>query len=443
MSRDLPVLRDVSHAAERQDRHSLRGEKALELARPGSSHTTATPMNLKLYLTIPDQPDKVIDLTRATLPCVIGRDSEVSQVVLPDSQSSRAHCSIDIENEEVMVEDMGSRNGTWLNGQQLTRARAYHGDILKLGRTHITFEIGDNKPIDHMVGQRLGGFDLQEVVGRGRYGTVFKGHQVNLGRHVAIKVLAEEYRDDPERVQAFLTEARRAGRLNHPHLVQVHDVCQVGEKYMLIMELMKCSAADILRDHGPMDDQTVIRVIQHMARALAYAESQRLVHRDMKPDNILVNEEGLFKLADLGIAAPIAENGVATQERIFGSPHYVAPEQARGGAIDGRADLYSLGATAWQLLTGKTVFQGSNRQVVLAHINNDPDDLEKLAPNANEDLVELIEDLLEKEPDDRGKNAAAIAARADEIAKQPVRAKGSPPKPRGVKRVRRRRRYRS
>ncbi len=401
-------------------------------------------MNLKLYLTIPDQPTKVIDLTNATLPCVIGRDSEVSQVVLPDSQSSRAHCSLDIENEEVMIEDMGSRNGSWLNGQPITRARAYHGDILKLGRTHITFEIGDNKPIDPLVGQRLGGFDLQEVVGRGRYGTVFKGHQVNLGRQVAIKVLAEEYRDDPERVQAFLTEARRAGRLNHPHLVQVHDVCQVADNYLLIMELMKGSTADILRDHGPLDVQQVVRLIQHIARALGYAESQRLVHRDVKPDNILMNEEGLFKLADLGIAAPIADNGVATQERIFGSPHYVAPEQARGGDIDGRADLYALGATAWHLLTGQTLFKGSNRQVVLAHINTDIEDLSKLAPNAPDELIELIEELLEKNPDDRPADANVVAARADEIAKMPVQPKGSAPKGgRPVKRVRRRRRYRS
>ena len=143
------------------------------------------------------------------------------------------------------------------------------------------------------------------------------------------------------------------------------------------------------------------------------------------------------------IWAAISENGQATQERIFGSPHYVAPEQARGGAIDGRADLYALGATAWHLLTGKTVFQGSNRQVVLAHMNTEPEDLEKLAPNANEDLIELIEDLLEKDPNDRPKDANAVAALVDEIIKQPLRAKGAPRRPQVVKRVRRRRRYRS
>lgn len=399
-------------------------------------------MNLKLHITVPETATRLVDLTDATLPCVIGRDSEVSQVAIADSQASRAHASVDIEDDKVYVEDMGSRNGTWLNGQPATRVRVYHGDIVRIGRTHVTFEIGDNKPIDPLVGQRLGGFELQEVIGRGRYGTVFKGMQVALGRPVGIKVLAEEYRSDPERVQAFLTEARRAGRLNHPNLVQVHDVCQVGENYLLIMELMKGSTADVLRDHGPFDEPSVLRVLLHIARALGYAESQRLVHRDVKPDNILVNEEGIYKLADLGIAAPIAENGVATQERIFGSPHYVAPEQARGGAIDGRADLYALGASAFHLLTGKTVFTGTNRQVVVAHISTPPPDLGKIAPQISDDLVELVMELLEKDPDERPENAAEVAERAEELLKQPQKPRVAST-PRRVRRVRRRRRYRS
>ena len=139
-------------------------------------------MNLKLHLTIPDSPTRIVDLTTATLPTVIGRDSEVAQVVIADTQTSRAHCSIELEGEHVMIEDMGSRNGTWLNGQPLTRSRAYHGDVVRIGKTHITFEIGDNRPVDPLIGQRLGGFELQEVTGRGRYGTVFKGLQVALNR---------------------------------------------------------------------------------------------------------------------------------------------------------------------------------------------------------------------------------------------------------------------
>ncbi len=399
-------------------------------------------MNLKLHINVPEVAIRMVDLTSATLPCVIGRDSEVSQVAIADSQASRAHCSVELEGEAVYVEDMGSRNGTWLNGQQITRARVYHGDVVRIGRTHLTFEVGDNQPIDPLIGQRLGGFELQEVIGRGRYGTVFKGLQVALGRAVAVKVLAEEYRGDPESVQAFLAEARRAGRLNHPNLVQVHDVCQVGENYLLVMELMKGATADTLRDQGVFDETTTLRVLLHVARALGYAESQRLVHRDVKPDNILFNEEGAYKLADLGIAAPISENGVATQERIFGSPHYVAPEQARGGAIDGRADLYALGATAFHLLTGKTLYTGTNRQVVVAHISTTPPDLGKLVPQLSDELVDLVMELLEKDPDDRPENANEVAERVDALLKNPPKPRPAAGRKR-MPRVRRRRRYRS
>jgi serine/threonine-protein kinase len=216
----------------------------------------------------------------------------------------------------------------------------------------------------------------------------------------------------------------------------------VGENYLLVMELMKGATADTLRDQGVFDEPTVLRVLLHIARALGYAESQRLVHRDVKPDNILFNEEGAYKLADLGIAAPISENGVATQERIFGSPHYVAPEQARGGAIDVRADLYALGATAFHLLTGKTLYTGTNRQVVVAHISTPPPDLGKLVPQLSDELVDLVMELLEKDPEDRPENANEVAERVDALLK-------NPPKPRGpaghkrMPRVRRRRRYRS
>lgn len=399
-------------------------------------------MNLKLHINVPEAAIRIVDLTASILPCVVGRDSEVSQVAIADSQASRAHCSVELEGDGVFVEDMGSRNGTWLNGQKVTRGRVYHGDVVRIGRTHLTFEIGDNPPIDPLIGQRLGGFEVQEVIGRGRYGTVFKGLQVALGRAVAVKVLAEEYRSDPDSVQAFLAEARRAGRLNHPNLVQVHDVCQVGDNYLLIMELMSGSTADTLRDRGVFDEPTTLRVLQHVARALGYAESQRLVHRDVKPDNILFNEEGAYKLADLGIAAPIAENGVATQERIFGSPHYVAPEQARGGAIDGRADLYALGATAFHLLTNKTLFTGTNRQVVVAHISTPPPDLGKLAPQISDELVDLVMELLEKDPEDRPENANEVVERIEALLKNPPK-----PRPAGghkrMPRVRRRRRYRS
>ncbi len=372
-------------------------------------------MSFSLSIRTVDGRAKELDLSTIKLPAVIGRDSELAQIVIVDSQISRAHCKISMTESGVTLEDLSSRNGVWLGAQRITRHLLKPGDVLRVGTTQMVFEeLEDGEP-DPLEGSKLGGFELLESIGRGHYGTVYRALQVALGRPVAVKVLATECAQDPERVKAFLAEARRAGRLNHPNLVQVHDVVQVEERYLLIMELMSHSAGDQLRGDGPFPEDELIKLMREIAKALAYAESQRLVHRDVKPDNILVNEEGVYKLADLGIATPIAEDGQARQERIFGSPHYVAPEQAKGGSIDGRADLYALGASAWHLATGEPLFNGTSRQIVAAHINEPIPDLRKLAPKLSRDMVEVIQRLLEKTPDKRPANAAELVTKMDQM----------------------------
>jgi serine/threonine-protein kinase len=217
-------------------------------------------------------------------------------------------------------------------------------------------------------------------------------------------------------VKAFLTEARRAGALNHPNLVQVHDVVTSGSHYLLVMELMTGSLGDLIAQHGAMEESKVVKVLGDISAALAFAESNRLVHRDVKPDNILFGDEGLYKLADLGIATPIADDGLAHQERIFGSPHYVAPEQARGGVIDGRADLYALGATAFHLLAGRPMFEGPTREVIQAHLNKPAPDLKKLVPGLSPGLVQLVGRMLRKNPADRPRSASEVGKMVERLA---------------------------
>ena len=396
-------------------------------------------MSFILVIQPADGTARELDLNVIKLPFVAGRDSDLSQIVLADSQCSRAHCKFTESPDGIAVEDLDSRNGSWLNGNRIDKGILKPRDILRLGGTEITIE--ETAPPDPLEGKRLGGFELQEAIGRGSYGTVYRALQVNLGRTVAVKVLSDECRRDPALVQEFLTEARRAGRLNHPNLVQVHDVCQADEQYLLVMELMSSTATDLLREDGTFSEAQLLQILRDMTKALAYAEGQRLVHRDVKPDNILVNDEGVFKLADLGIAAPIAENGVAMQERTFGSPHYVAPEQARGGAIDGRADLYALGATAWHLATGNTLFQGNSRQLVAHHCTTPIPDLRRLAPKLSPALVTLICQLLEKSPDRRPANAQEANKRIESILAT-LTARAPTPRVSKVRRVRRVRRFR-
>ena len=195
--------------------------------------------------------------------------------------------------------------------------------------------------------------------------------------------------------------------------MQVHDVRQVDDDFLLIMELADGgSTADRLRIDGPQSVEALCAVMEDMGHALSYAASQKLVHRDVKPDNILISQEGVYKLADLGIATSISSDGQAHQVKAFGSAHYVAPEQARGAAIDGRADIYALGASIWHLATGAPMYEGTSRQVISHHLNTPPADLQKLAPQLNDALVQLIYRMVSKKPEDRPDSGEDVASAA-------------------------------
>jgi serine/threonine-protein kinase len=362
------------------------------------------------------------DLTQIELPAVLGRDSELAQIPILDPQLSRVHCRFLRAGEGFAIEDLSSRNGTWVNGSRVNRAIVQVGDHIRIGNSLLVVAAAPAGP-DPLLGSKVGGYEIQELLGRGRYGAVYRGAQIALGRAVAIKVLSEAHARVPERVQSFLTEARRAGALSHPHLVQVHDILQQGGTYMLVMELMAGSVGEVLRDHGPMEEAAVRRILADICLALAFAEQNRLVHRDVKPDNILFGEDGAYKLADLGIAAPMNDAGVAHQERIFGSPHYVAPEQARGGAIDGRADLYALGATAFHLLAGQPVFTGTTREIIAAHLNQPAPDLREVAPQCSPAIADLLARLLRKTPAERPRSAVEVSAMLERMTagKMPIK----------------------
>ena len=373
------------------------------------------PPTMQLVLRASEGSTRTIDLDTATVPLVIGRDADLAQVAIVDGQISRVHCRLLRLGDRWVVEDLSSRNGTFLNGKRIAKAAMAPGDQLRLGGASLQLEDQANGP-DPLIGARIGGFAIEQPLGRGRYGAVYKSLQIALHRPVAIKVLAPEFAKDPERVKAFLTEARRAGALNHPNLVQVHDVVTSGSHYLLVMELMTGSLGDLIAQHGAMEEARVVKVLGNISAALAFAESNRLVHRDVKPDNILFGDEGLYKLADLGIATPIADDGLAHQERIFGSPHYVAPEQARGGVIDGRADLYALGATAFHLLAGRPMFEGPTREVIQAHLNKPAPDLKKLVPGLSPGLVQLVGRMLRKNPADRPRSASEVGKMVERLA---------------------------
>lgn len=389
---------------------------------------------MRLILRSTDGSTRSWDLAEVPLPLIIGRDADLAHVAIIDGQISRVHCRILRQGGQWVVEDLSSRNGTTVNGERVSVAKLAAGDGFRIGSSQFFLE-EVTAPVDPLIGSEILGYAIEEAIGRGRFGAVYRGTQIALHRPVAIKVLSSEFARDPERVKAFLTEARRAGSLNHPNLVQVHDVISAPNAiYLLVMELMTGSVGETLRDGGPMEEDTVRKILSDIGAALAFAEANRLVHRDVKPDNILFGEDGSYKLADLGIAAPISADGLARQERIFGSPHYVAPEQAKGGTIDGRADLYALGATAFHLLTGRPPFEGQVREIIQAHLGKPPPELKALQPKLSAGMCQLVARLLRKNPGERPKSANEVIAMLNRMSegKAPIK----PPLRRRVRRYR-------
>jgi serine/threonine-protein kinase len=356
---------------------------------------------------------------------VLGREGSCDFVVSGDPMVSRKHCRVVARGDHVLVTDLGSSNGTQINGQRIEAQRESvleHEDQLQLGQTVFAL-VPDQGGARHgeLTGRKIGGYEVGERIGRGAMGVVYRARQISLDRTVALKILAREHLTNPHVISLFKSEAKAAGRLNHPNIVSVFDVGTDGETHYFSMESMeRGSCEDLLQANGGrLDLDTALRVAIDAAKGLAYAERQGIVHRDIKPANLMINSEGATKIGDLGIARRIREG--EGDESISGSPHYLAPEQAKGGQIDHRADLYALGVTLYRMLAGELPFEGrSVRDVILKHMNEEPPRLEDVAPEVPEEAAGLVAELLAKLPEDRPDSADLVRERLEGIRRRYV-----------------------
>jgi len=248
------------------------------------------------------------------------------------------------------------------------------------------------------------GFELIEQIGAGSAGTVYKARQISMDRLVAIKILPPRYADDKRFIERFYQEARAVAKLNHPHIVTGIDVGSVGDCHYFVMEYVDGeSLAARLDREGALKEAEALEFTRQIALALEHAYKNGIVHRDVKPANILVTRGGVAKLADLGVARRAESDVEASTGRVFGTPYYMSPEQARGSVdIDIRSDIYSLGATLYHLLSGKPPFHGFPPAVVMAkQIAEEPEDVRKLAPAVSKEAAELLALMMAKNPDDR------------------------------------------
>lgn len=298
-----------------------------------------------------------------------------------------------------------------------------------------------------MIGEVLGGrYRIVRPLARGGMGVVYEAEQIGLSRRVAVKLLNPED-TDPSWVKRFEAEARIVATLRHPNTLRVFDYGRTedGTPY-LVCELLKGEPVSALLRSGPMDPDTVLRLIRDVARALAEAHALGIVHRDIKPQNLVlerVEDEILFKVLDFGIAKHVdkdafdthAEPGVRTMPgTLVGTPAYLSPEQATGRPVVAASDLYSLGATAFHLLTGRVVFVGGALQQVIAHGSDATPSFAEVkgAPEIAPEVETFVLKLLAKNPAERPRSAAAVAEEADRLLAERTQ-KLSPNTPKGLK----------
>ncbi|RMG18255.1 MAG: serine/threonine protein kinase [Planctomycetota bacterium] len=263
------------------------------------------------------------------------------------------------------------------------------------------------------------GYELLDKLGAGAMGAVLKARKLDSGEIVALKILKPQLAADREYVLRFQREAKAVGRLSHPSIVRALQVGRSGDYYFFAMEFVEGkTVAEILKERGRLDERTALRVVARVASALHHAWQHRIVHRDVKPDNIMLTTQGEVKLTDLGLARAVRREATLTITGVvMGSPAYLSPEQAKGTQdLDVRSDLYSLGATLFHMLTGKVPYDGeSPLQVMLQHLNAPVPEVRRFAPEVSEATRLLLLRMMAKRPAERPQKASAVEAIARKI----------------------------
>lgn len=409
----------------------------------------------------------------------VGRSDE-SDLVFEDRLISRVHCRFENQGDVCHVEDLESRNGTFLNTQRVEgkvatkpgqRIRFGHSvaeilvspkadsvlgqskpeDVIRIGKQHpsdsaaasvggssgtaaeaIFLCVGcsglipeaqvvavSGKPHCAQCGRKVesavvGQYRLLEVIGRGTKGTVYRAQHETIRKEVAIKVLREDLAADRRNVQRFLREARAGAELNHPNMVQILDAGSEGKIYYLVLELVSGKTLDLLvKEKGPLSLKQALDFTIQICRALNYAYQKKIVHRDIRPANVLVTPSGTAKLFDLGMAKAlerIAVPGLSTSSVEFENVYYASPEVLFAPEkVDHRADVYSLGSTYYFMLTGEPPFRASSMEQALEKIRaGDLGFLEKSTSRLPQEALPFLRRMLAQERKDRYADAQEL-----------------------------------
>lgn len=265
-------------------------------------------------------------------------------------------------------------------------------------------------------------YEIEKKIGNGGMATVYKATDIILKRQVAVKILRDEFTTDEEFIRRFEAEAQSAARLTHANIVSIYDVGVEGSLYFIVMELIqgKTLKEIIIEENGPLPWKWSINVAIQIAQALEMAHRNNIIHRDIKPHNIIITEEGVAKVTDFGIAKAVSNSTITAFGTTIGSVHYFSPEHARGGFTDAKSDLYSLGVVMYEMLTGKVPFDADTPvSVALKHMQEEPVEPIQLNPNMPKAVNKIIMKALKKDPTLRYQSSTEMLRDLKEALKNP------------------------
>jgi serine/threonine-protein kinase len=264
-----------------------------------------------------------------------------------------------------------------------------------------------------VVGELIAGrYELEELVGSGGMSSVYRAHDRLLERSVALKILHEQFTRDDDYVERFRREARAVAQLTHPNIVTVIDRGEQDGRQFIVFEYVDgLNLKELVEQEGPLSPRDAIELALQVARGLAFAHEQGLVHRDVKPQNVLIDADGRAKVTDFGIARSLDVDGMTITGTIMGTSNYIAPEQARGQAVDEQTDVYSLGCVLYELLAGEVPFDGDNFvAVAMRHVNEAVPSVREIRPDVSPRLDWAIQQAMAKVPEERFESMDDFAA---------------------------------
>lgn len=271
-----------------------------------------------------------------------------------------------------------------------------------------------------LTGKNLSNYKITERLGRGGMATVYKAHELSLNRIVALKVLSPRLSEDDAFIKRFHREAQAAAKLNHPGIVQIYAIGEEDGLHYFAMEYIKgTTLADIKKDEGIMDPAHAVSIIKQTAEALGEAHNVGLVHRDVKPSNIMIDATGRPKVTDFGIAyVSEAKTKLTSDGSIIGTPEYLSPEQCEGKTVDARSDIYSLGVTLYEILSGETPYEADTPVSMLVKIIQGTfKPLNEVNPNVPEPLQRVVDKMMQTNPAERFTDMASLSKALTDVEK--------------------------